>query len=203
MDLNKIGDIMGAVNMVSGKPQKSKNSGGGMIFVGIVLIIMGAIIAFVPNDAVNIKGDKWVLFVPLLLGIVFVVSGVVSIILNKKKQQAISVAKSSGIKYQGYIAGVQRTGSRISNEYGVMVEQNNVIIEVQTPQGIKHAKVRLAGVGDQSFVKYRQNPTPITVYGDPSNPDNLIVDEDEVLAVTNSIAEAVGEIINHNKENNI
>ena len=195
MDLDKIGSVMGVTKMVSSKPEKSKNSGWGMIIMGIVLIVIGLALVLAPESMIKIDGDRIVLFVPLIFGVVFTIAGVASVVINKKKQQMLATMKNSGVRYQGYIVGVHRTGLSTSDNYNNMIEQNDVIIEVQTPQGVKRTKVRLSGVGDYSFIKYRQNPTPITVYGDPSNPDNLIADENEVIAVANSVVEGIGEAL--------
>ena len=200
MDLDKIGGVMGAIKMASGKPEKPKNSGWGLLIVGIFLAVVGVFLVLAPENIIKVEGSRIFLYVPLVFGVVFIIAGIVSIITNKKKQQELASMKNSGVRYQGIIVGVNRTGLSTNDQYGNMVEQNDVVIEVQTPQGVKQTKVRLSGVGDYSFIKYRQNPTPITVYGDASDLNKLVADEDEVIAATSSIVEGMGEIFNRHQD---
>ena len=83
MDLDKIGSVMGVTKMVSSKPEKSKNSGWGMVIMGIVLIVVGLALVLAPESMIKIDGDRIVLFVPLIFGVVLTVAGVASVVINK------------------------------------------------------------------------------------------------------------------------
>lgn len=85
MDLDKIGSVMGVTKMVSSKPEKSKNSGWGMIIAGIIFMVVGLALIFAPESMIKIDGDRIVLFVPLIFGVVFTIAGVATVVMSKKE----------------------------------------------------------------------------------------------------------------------
>lgn len=112
MDLDKIGSVMGVTKMVSSKPEKSKNSGWGMIIAGIIFMMVGLALIFAPESMIKIDGDRIVLFVPLIFGVVFTIAGVASVVMSKKKQQMLATMKNSGVRIKDILLAFIEPGFR-------------------------------------------------------------------------------------------
>lgn len=123
------------------------------------------------------------LFVLGLLGVAIIAT---SIIKQKNKEKAIKNARSSGDILNGEIVRLENTGVRINN-----VENINVVVGFEYQGQYMETKCVMTRITEANLHDYFKSPTPIPVYFDRRNPTKFYVEEESIIAVSNSALDFV------------
>lgn len=141
-----------------------------------------------PNDAKVVDGaGGFVGWVIMAFGAGFLVAAPILFVRARHRSEAIQNLTQSGQKLQGVIIDIQSYGStnsgvdetRGSNSYKIVVAATDSSGSVQN-----YVSDTLTGIGGLAMADFRNNPIPIDVYLDPTNPQNYYVDVSDVPNLT-------------------
>lgn len=138
-------------------------------------------------------GSTWWLYLFPLVGIICLALAPYMFIRSAKRSGNINRLMQSGQKLQGIMVDVQSEGDNNNSGYKIMVSATNLNGVVQN-----YVSDSIAGIGGLAMADFRNNPIPIDVYIDPTNPQNYYVD---VADIPNLTPERIGELIESAMQN--
>lgn len=101
------------------------------------------------------------------------------IVVRTKMKAKLAKAKKYNEIYEGYINELIPTGKR-EGEFPI----NDLLIEFYIEDTSFQTTLALP-LSERNLSQYGEEPTPILVYADPDDPNNFLVDEEDIYEVTN------------------
>ncbi len=137
-----------------------------------------------PADAKVVSSGFISAFILVLLGIgVFLILlAPVLFVRSLRRSKDISKLKGSGQKVAGVITDIQSVsngGNNQGSKYRIVVSATGLSGTVQN-----YTSDWVTGIGGLAMTDYRQNPVPIDIYINPTNPDDYYVDISEIPNIT-------------------
>lgn len=134
-----------------------------------------------PNEAKIVEGNgsNFIVMLFPLTGLAILIIAPILFIKSSIRSKNINNMVKSGQKIQGIIVDIKSTGNGTNNTYTVVASAADASGQVQY-----YTSDHLNGLGGLAMADYRNNPIPIDIYIDPSNPKNYYVDISDIPNLT-------------------
>lgn len=154
-----------------------------------------------PEEAVIPSATMfWLTIAFMLLGVGMIIGAPIGFILSRKRTKDISSLKETGQKVDGVVVDIQAFGGSRTNRRRSRMGNSRIStglasssrgsyrVVVATPDQNGNTKQYVSdsmeGLGGIAMLNFQQNPIPVSVYIDPSNPDNYYVDIEALPSLT-------------------
>lgn len=125
-------------------------------------------------------GEMWFVYLFPIIGIVMVVLAPWLFVRSIRRSHDINSLLQTGQKIQGVLTDVLTTGqSNNSTTYKMVVSATNLSGSVQT-----YTSDTIHGIAGITLAHFQNNPIPIDVYINPSNPKDYYVDISDIPTLT-------------------
>lgn len=139
------------------------------------------------SKVVSDTGSKALLLLFPVIGIAMLVLAPLLFVRSLKRSNRIKNLMQTGQKLQGVLVDIQSIGGSNNNTYRIVVSATGSTGTVRN-----YRSDNLSGIAGLAMVDFRNNPIPIDVYIDPTNPQNYYVD---VSDIPNLTPQRIGELI--------